>query len=130
MCRIIPWNYLATGYYGTDRPITGGEFPVEYEFIHPSECADILHQGFLPLSVANSMNYLTKCLNEPNGWVAQNYKLFNINDPQCRLGHDQQCSLDGNQYPQCPSSLGENAIPETDITVVDIEYGTGNAIST
>lgn len=121
------WNFLATGQYATTHPHVGGAISVEYEFVHASECADILYDGFLPLSAANSMNYLAECLGKPNSWVAQNYMLFNINDPQCKFGHDEQCNLDEYQHPQCPSTLGGTAA--LDRPVVNIEYGTGNLVN-
>jgi hypothetical protein len=103
----------------------GGGIPMEYTFVHPSECEDLLDMGRLPLLAANSMNYLASCLNEPDSWVAQNYKLINILDPLCHWGVDEECTVDlsiSNQ-PACPSVLGSNAA--LGLPVHNILYGTG-----
>lgn len=67
---------------------------MDYEFVDNDECRDLLDGGKLPLSAANSMNYLASCISEPSSWVARNYKLVNILDPLCKYGHNEECALD------------------------------------
>ncbi|KAJ6437644.1 endonuclease/exonuclease/phosphatase [Purpureocillium lavendulum] len=59
-----------------------------YEQRDPDECRPLLSGGKLPLSAANTMNYLGSCLGESN-WVANHYELVNILDPRCRFGWDE-----------------------------------------
>ncbi|PNP54786.1 hypothetical protein FNYG_15605 [Fusarium nygamai] len=122
------WNYLGFAKPATDSPQEGGGIAMNYEFVHASMCTDILDNGKLPLTAANSMNYLEPCLSEPNSWVAQNYELFNINDPICKHGVDEKCSLNlaiSNQA-ECPSGLG--AVAELNLTVQNIQYRTGKIV--
>ncbi|KAH7190351.1 hypothetical protein BKA60DRAFT_602039 [Fusarium oxysporum] len=77
-----------------DDPQIGGGIQMSYEIVDTSECRHLLHQGKLPLSAANSMNYVSSCISQPTSWVAQNYQLYNINDPVCKYGVDEKCSLD------------------------------------
>ena len=106
----------------------GGGIEMEYEFVDNSKCKHLLDNGKLPLSAANSMNYVASCLAKPNSWVAKNHKLVNILDSQCNWGKDEECSLDlsvSNQ-PKCPSTLGIQE--KLNDPVVDIEYGTGKEV--
>lgn len=122
------WNQLAFGSSARDDPQMGGGVDMNYEFVDPSECSDLLDDGKLPLLAANSMNYVAACLAEPDSWVAKNYKLYNILDPVCHNGIDEECQLDlavSNQ-PSCPSGLGSNA--PLDEPVWNIEYGTGELV--
>jgi len=103
------WNYLVTGYSATDKPSAGGATPMEYEDVSISNCADLIwtDDGKLPLSAANSMNFLASCLSH-DSWVGNNHKLYNILDPICMWGFDEACDLDwpnANQA-QCPHQLG------------------------
>lgn len=120
------WNYLSFGKPATEEPHEGGGFLMTYEVVHPSTCHHLLNDGKLPLSAANSMNYVASCLvNQPGSWVAQNYVLYNILDPVCHYGVDEECRLDltlSNQ-PQCPSMLGINTL--VGLRVENIIYGTG-----
>ncbi|EXM14073.1 Cerato-platanin [Fusarium oxysporum f. sp. vasinfectum] len=119
------WNYLGFGKSASDSPQQGGGIAMNYEFVHASECTDILDNGKLPLTAANSMNYVASCLSEPNSWVAQNYELYNINDPICKYGVNEKCYLNlaiSNQ-PECPSGLG--AVTELNLTVENIPYPSG-----
>ncbi|KAH7325741.1 hypothetical protein B0I35DRAFT_421073 [Stachybotrys elegans] len=119
------WNYLGFGKSATQDPKSGGGIAMDYQVVDPSECADLLDDGKLPLSAANSMNYLSSCLSQPNSWVAKNYKLININDPCCRNGIDEVCKLNlavSNQ-PSCPGTLG--SVGQLDMPVININYGTG-----
>ncbi|KAH7142470.1 hypothetical protein DER46DRAFT_631058 [Fusarium sp. MPI-SDFR-AT-0072] len=77
-----------------DDPQVGGGIQMSYEIVDTWECRHLLHQGKLPLSAANSMNYVSSCISQPTSWVAQNYQLYNINDPVCKYGVDEKCSLD------------------------------------
>jgi hypothetical protein len=119
------WNYLGFGSSATADPHMGDGIAMDYEFVDASECADLLDSGKLPLSASNSMNYVAACISEPGSWVANNYKLLNIADPTCKLGADEECTLDLNvsNQPDCPSGLGAaNSMSEK---VVNIAYGTG-----
>jgi hypothetical protein len=123
------WNYLGFGKSAKDKPEMGGGIAMNYEFVDPSECADILDDGKLPLSASNSMNYAAACMSEPNSWVAKNMKLVNIQDPTCKYGVDEECSVDLNvsNQPKCPSGLG--SIGKMNKAVVNIGYGTGKSES-
>ena len=119
------WNYLGFGKSATKDPQMGGGIAMNYEYVHASKCKDILDNGKLPLAAANSMNYVASCLSEPKSWVAQNYQLYNINDPVCKQGVNEKCHLDiavSNQ-PECPSGLGSTK--ELKMNVENIRYGTG-----
>ena len=119
------WNYLGFGTSATTSPQTGGGINMQYEFVPASDCADLMDGGMLPLLAANSMNYVATCLAQPDSFVAQNHKLYNILDPACHWGLDELCTLDlavSNQ-PSCPNGLGSNA--PLNIPVWDVQYGTG-----
>ena len=65
------WNYLSFGKPATEEPHESGGFLMTYEVVHPSTCHHLLNDGKLPLSAANSMNYVASCLvNQPGSWVA------------------------------------------------------------
>ena len=120
------WNYLAFGSSAEDDPQMGGGVPMEYEYVDNENCSDLLDDGKLPLSAANSMNYAASCLGD--SWVGKNHKLVNIQDSACLYGKDEECSLDlavSNQ-PSCPSTLGN--MDELDMPVMDIAYGTGEKV--
>ncbi|AEO68325.1 uncharacterized protein THITE_2170732 [Thermothielavioides terrestris NRRL 8126] len=124
------WNYLVTGYPATERPTTGGAIAMDYEDADPSACADLLHTdgSKLPLSAANSMNFLANCLSHDT-WVGKNYVLYNILDPICSWGHDEVCSLDWptTNQPTCPTQLGTPSVLTSD-PVYNIQYKTGNKV--
>lgn len=124
------WNYLLTGYSATERPTTGGAVAMEYEDVDASTCADLIHthDGKLPLSAANSMNFLASCLAEET-WVGENYALYNILDPICSWGYDEVCNLDWPTANQatCPNTLGTPNVLST-APVYNIQYMTGNRI--
>ncbi|KAH8171255.1 Cerato-platanin [Sarocladium implicatum] len=123
------WNYLGFGESAKDDPHMGGGIDMEYETVSMDECKDLLDDGKLPLSAANSMNYVAACLAEPDSWVAKNYVLYNIMDSVCTIGHDEKCELDlavSNQ-PSCPSGLGMPGDLK-DEKVVNIAYGTGDEV--
>ncbi|KAF2727508.1 hypothetical protein EJ04DRAFT_505597 [Polyplosphaeria fusca] len=122
------WNYLYTGQGAAKNPQMGGGIPAEYELADMSECADLLTDGKLPLQAANSINFFVSC--PASSWVAQNTKLWNIQNSVCTLGFDETCSLDlavSNQ-PKCPHMLGIQT-PLEGHDVDDIAYGTGSVIT-
>ncbi|GAB1317913.1 Cerato-platanin [Madurella fahalii] len=124
------WNYLLTGYSATERPTTGGAVAMEYQDVDPSACASLIHthDGKLPLSAANSMNFLASCL-AGETWVGRNYAVYNILDPICSWGYDEVCTLDWPAANQaaCPNTLGTPTALST-APVYNIQYMTGNRI--
>lgn len=120
------WNFLVTGKSATEDPNRGGRVPMTYQVVDPSNCINLLDNGKLPLTAANSMNYLVDCLQSPNSWVAQNYILYNIADSICKYGVDEIChlDLDVSNQPQCPSQLGVLKPLPLDLRVKNIIYGT------
>jgi hypothetical protein len=122
------WNYLGFGTSAVDDPHFDGGIQMSYEIVDASECQHLLNEGKLPLSAANSMNYVSSCISQPTSWVAQNYQLYNINDMVCKYGIDEKCDLDltiSNQ-PHCPSGLG--SVQQLESKVKNIVYGTGELI--
>ncbi|KAF9769020.1 hypothetical protein IL306_013620, partial [Fusarium sp. DS 682] len=112
----------------SEGPQQGGGIAMKYEYVHASKCKDILDDGKLPLSAANSMGYVASCLSDPESWVAQNYVLYNINDTVCKYGVNEKCHLNlavSNQ-PECPSGLGSTK--KLDLKVENILYGSGKSV--
>jgi hypothetical protein len=129
------WNYLYTGFAATDKPVAGGAVEMQAADVDPSQCADLIHTdgSKLPLSAANSMDFLASCLgtssNEATTWVGQNHVLYNIMDPICTWGYDEVCSLDwpaANQ-PSCPHMLGQPVKLSTD-PVYNVMYPSGQTV--
>jgi hypothetical protein len=125
------WNYLLTGSSATSKPTAGGATPMEYEMVDASKCANLIQTSGhkLPLSAANSMNFVASCLSQSDSWVAKNYVLYNILDSICTLGYDETCTLDlsTSNQPKCPHTLG---LPTT-LTgdpVYNIEYPSGQRV--
>ncbi|KAK0629413.1 hypothetical protein B0T17DRAFT_589203 [Bombardia bombarda] len=122
------WNYLYTGNSATNKPVSGGSVDMEYQNVDASECAGLIHSdnGGLPLSAANSMNYLSSCL---SGWVGSHYRLYNILNPTCTYGYDEVCTLDlaTSNQPTCPRQLGSNPAL-TSCPVWNIKYPTGEKV--
>ncbi|KAF4973967.1 hypothetical protein FZEAL_9074 [Fusarium zealandicum] len=125
------WNYLYTGHSATDKPTAGGPVEMQFENVDASKCKDLINtkRSKLPLSAANSMNFLTSCLDQDDTWVGDNYVLYNILDPICTIGRDEACDLD---YPaanqaSCPHTLG---VPEKldDAPVINIRYPSGEKV--
>ncbi|KAI1332137.1 hypothetical protein F5Y16DRAFT_358612 [Xylariaceae sp. FL0255] len=125
------WNYLYTGYYATQKPTTGGAITMTYEVVSPSKCADIINTSHhkLPLSASNSIDFLVSCLDQEDSWVADNYVLYNIQDPLCSYGVDETCTLNltASNQPTCKNTLGIDTALTTD-PVYNIEYGTGEKV--
>ncbi|KAI1099599.1 hypothetical protein F4804DRAFT_77120 [Jackrogersella minutella] len=125
------WNYLYTGYPATEKPTAGGAVAMSFADADASACADLIHTdgGRLPLSAANSMNFLASCLAQPDSWVAKNYVLYNILDSTCAWGHDEICTLDWPAANQatCPSQLGDPA-NLTSAPVYNIRYPSGQTV--
>lgn len=125
------WNYLYTGKSATDAPAAGGGIPIDYEFVDASQCADLIHTSgkAIPLSAANSMNFLSSCLAQPDSYVAKHHMLYNICDSLCSLGNDETCTLDlsvSNQ-PSCPHMLGIQTVL-TSVPVYNIKYPSGQKV--
>ncbi|OAQ59125.1 cerato-platanin [Pochonia chlamydosporia 170] len=125
------WNYLYTGKSASDKPTSGGAVAMQYHNVDASKCRSLLHtkDGKLPLSAANSMNFLTSCLAQPQSWVARNYMTLNIVDSICTLGVDEQCKLnwpDANQ-PSCPHILG-GLVSLKNAPVYNIQYPSGKKV--
>ncbi|KAL7936533.1 hypothetical protein V8C35DRAFT_277954 [Trichoderma chlorosporum] len=125
------WNYLYTGYSATQKPFAGGAVAMTTQNVDMSNCASLINTkgSKLPLSAANSMNFLASCLEQENSWVSNNYVLYNILDSICTLGQDQTCTLDwpnANQ-PTCPGTLGLPDTLKTD-PVYNIQYPSGDKV--
>ncbi|KAH8655736.1 hypothetical protein BX600DRAFT_385187 [Xylariales sp. PMI_506] len=123
------WNYLVTGYSALLEPTMGGAVSATYENVSITYCTDLLDEGKLPLSAANSMNYLAACLEEPSSWTANNYVLYNILDPVCNFGVDEICTLNWPNSNQavCNHVLGIDSVLDGD-SVFNIQYGTGKEV--
>ena len=125
------WNYLYTGYSATSKPTAGGEVPMEYADVDASKCADLIHtKGHkLPFSAANSMNFIASCLDQKDSWVAKNYLMYNILDPLCTWGYDEQCTLNypADNQPKCPRTLGTPAAL-TSAPVYNVQYPSGKRV--
>ncbi|KAK4073419.1 uncharacterized protein Triagg1_5245 [Trichoderma aggressivum f. europaeum] len=122
------WNQLLYGKPATQEPHVGGGTSVQWQYVDNSQCNSLLHNGKLPLSASNSINYVAGCLNQPNSWVAKNYELINILDPVCHYGINEVCKLNlqvSNQ-PTCPHTLGVNSA--SGLVVHNIQYGTGKVV--
>ncbi|RYP30010.1 hypothetical protein DL766_005087 [Monosporascus sp. MC13-8B] len=125
------WNYLYTGYSARDQPATGGPIPMDFKYLHPSECAELIYTegNKLPFSAPTGTNLLVSCLTQPDSWIAQNYVLYNIIDSVCSWGYDEECTLDWPSANQasCPHILGlmESL---TSTPVYNIQYGTGKVL--
>jgi hypothetical protein len=125
------WNYLITGYGATSKPTAGGATAMEYENVDASKCANLIHTDGhkLPLSAANSMDFLASCLSQSQSWVAKNYVLYNILDSICTWGYDEKCSVDlaTSNQPKCGHTLGLNTVL-TKNPVYNIEYPSGKEV--
>lgn len=124
------WNYLQTGKSATKDPIAGGGVAMTYENASVSDCSDLIKTDGLPLSAANSMNFVASCLEQADSWVGSNYALYNIADSLCSLGYDEKCSLDwaaGQNQPTCTHTLGAQATLTKD-PVYNIRYPTGEKV--
>ncbi|KAG5949615.1 hypothetical protein E4U53_005818 [Claviceps sorghi] len=125
------WNYLYTGHSATDKPTAGGAVEMKYRNVDASKCRALLRtEGHkLPLSAANSMNFVASCLQQPESWVANNYMTLNIADAICTLGVDEQCTLDwpGANQPTCPHVLGQ-LVALKDKPVYNIQYPSGKRL--
>lgn len=126
------WNYLYTGSSAADKPVAGGAIAMTYAPADPSKCKRLINtkHSRLPLSAANSMNYLSNCLTHyKESWVAQNYQLYNILDPICTMGKDESCKLDfpDKNQASCRHALG---VPEklTGSPVWNLQYPTGKRV--
>ncbi|CRK17448.1 hypothetical protein BN1708_012056, partial [Verticillium longisporum] len=126
------WNYLYTGKSARDEPAVGGPVEMQYRNLSASDCDDLIHTkgSRLPLSAPNSMNFLASCLDAPeDNWVKDNHVLYNVLDPLCTVGRDEECELDWPAANQavCPHTMGE-PVPLEDKSVVNVQYGTGDSV--
>ncbi|KAG7103916.1 hypothetical protein HYQ45_018596 [Verticillium longisporum] len=126
------WNYLYTGKSARDEPAVGGPVEMQYRNLSASDCDDLIHTkgSRLPLSAPNSMNFLASCLDAPDdNWVKDNHVLYNVLDPLCTVGRDEECELDWPAANQavCPHTMGE-PVPLKDKSVVNVQYGTGDSV--
>lgn len=124
------WNYLQTGKSASKDPIAGGAVAMTYENASASDCKDLIHTDGLPLSAANSMNYVASCLEDSDSWVGKNYVLYNIADSVCSLGYDEKCKLDwasGQNQATCDHTLGSQAELKSE-PVYNIRYPTGEKV--
>lgn len=124
-------NYLYIWESATRDPQYGGGFAATYINLPISDCRSLITtlNKKLPLSAANSMNYVASCLAQDTSWVANHYELWNIVTPACIYGVEEECVLDlavSNQ-PTCPHQL-DLQMPLTTLPVYDIEYGTGKKV--
>jgi hypothetical protein len=125
------WNYLYTGYSAAKKPTAGGAVEMTYKQVDASNCNDLIKtkHNKLPLSAANSMNFLASCLDQNDSWVGDNHVLYNILDSICTLGYDEECDLDwpaANQA-SCPHTLGLQTALNTD-PVYNIAYPSGEKV--
>lgn len=124
------WNYLTTGKSAKDAPSAGGAIEMQTKKLKASECKDLIKTkgNALPLSAANSMNFLASCLSSDT-WVGRNYRLYNIADSVCSLGQDETCELDWPEANQakCPHTLGDNSKLDS-APVYNIRYPTGETV--
>lgn len=75
------------------------------------------------------MNQVSACLDAgDDNWTAQNYELYNIDNPTCTWGYDEKCSLDypAQNQPTCDHQLGEQAAL-TSSPVYNIQYANAGA---
>jgi hypothetical protein len=125
------WNYLLTGYSATSKPTAGGATAMQYTNADPSKCQGYISTSGhkLPLSAANSMDFLASCLAEPNSWVAKNYVMYNILDSLCSWGFDETCTvnLTASNQPKCQHELGD-PVPLSGNPVYNIEYPSGQKV--
>ncbi|KAM0750546.1 hypothetical protein T439DRAFT_380443 [Meredithblackwellia eburnea MCA 4105] len=123
------WNYLKSGKSATVSPQLGSVLTLPYESVNPSNCAHLMQDGKLPLSAFNSVNYLGKCLEEPDSWVAKNYILYNIASTNCHYGKDEKCTLNKSGAATCPSGLAAGVSQYNHLQpVYNIEYPTGKKV--
>lgn len=125
------WNYLYTGYSATKKPTSGGAVEMTYKAVDADQCSHLIKtkHGKLPLSAANSMNFLASCLDQNDSWVGENYALYNILDSICTLGYDEECELNwptANQA-SCSHTLGLQVALDSD-PVYNIAYPSGETV--
>lgn len=105
------FQYLAFGTSAIPSPgsptylLAGSSFPLDYEVVDMSECADIITSDTGKMSfIAGNPNQVVACVGKGNNWVAQNYEVRNMKDAQCQYGIDEVCTLDAaTGIAKCPS---------------------------
>lgn len=128
------WNYLYTGQSATTHPVMDGGINVTYTTVPmtDSNCQALINSPDkkLPVSAANSMNYVDQCLKDNGSWASTNLGLWNIANPTCTWGFaNDECTLNlavSNQA-SCKNMLGlQQAL--TTMPVYNIVYGTGATV--
>lgn len=123
------WNFLAFGKSAKEEPHQGGGIDMQYEFVNPDECKDLLVNKKLAISAANGLSGpVLNCIMQGNNWIANNYVAYNIQDSACHYGHDEVCKLnlaESNQA-KCPHTLGEQSA--LNLKVANVQYGTGKEV--
>ncbi|KAK5989090.1 hypothetical protein PT974_10588 [Cladobotryum mycophilum] len=123
------WNFLVFGQSAASQPHQGGGVNMQWENVPMSECSSLLHNGKLPVSASNSVNFIDNCIRtKPNSWVAKNYEFINMLDPVCHFGWNEVCTYNRNvsNQPKCAHQLGDPHQP-TGQKVTNIQYGTGKS---
>lgn len=125
------WNYLYTGKSATEAPAAGGAVEMTARRLDASDCRGLIRTKGkkLPLSAANSMNFLASCLGNDT-WVGGHYRLYNVADSICSLGRDEECDLDwegGANQAECPHQLGDQSVLEG-APVYNIRYPSGERV--
>ncbi|EXK25916.1 hypothetical protein FOMG_17484 [Fusarium oxysporum f. sp. melonis 26406] len=106
------WNFLKVGRSASEDPEQGGGIPMSYNYVHASNCNDLLDNGKLPISAANLMGYVESCLKE-----------LEI----CKYGVDGKCHLNPavSNLPECPGGL--ESTKKLDHKVENILFGSGKS---
>ncbi|EWZ79043.1 hypothetical protein FOWG_16761 [Fusarium oxysporum f. sp. lycopersici MN25] len=107
------WNFLKVGRSASEDPEQGGGIPMGYNYVHASNCNDLLDNGKLPLSAANFMGYVS-CLKELGSWAAQNI-CFTTSTIQSAISN----------LPKCPGGL--ESTKKLDHKVENILFGSGKS---
>ncbi|KAI0598214.1 hypothetical protein F4775DRAFT_592723 [Biscogniauxia sp. FL1348] len=119
------WNYLYTGASALTAPRAGGPIAAQWRRADVAACADLFNGTAGRLAVplaAPTQGWLAACPDA--SWARRNYLLYNIYDPVCRYGYDEECAGDPSR-PVCPHQLG--AQPKLDTAPVwNIDYPTSN----
>ncbi|KAK3331531.1 hypothetical protein B0H66DRAFT_599010 [Apodospora peruviana] len=80
--------YLLRIDHAINNPVAGGGIQMDYETVPADNYRSLIKtiSGKVPLTAANSINYVDSCLSLPNSWIAQNRELHNILNPTCTWG--------------------------------------------
>ncbi|KAK2471815.1 hypothetical protein H9L39_16571 [Fusarium oxysporum f. sp. albedinis] len=102
------WNFLKVGRSASEDPEQGGGIPMGYNYVHASNCNDLLDNGAWKLGRTE-------------------YVLYNIYDPVCKYGVDGNCHLNPavSNLPKCPGGL--ESTKKLDHKVENILFGSGKS---